>query len=124
MPRQCSRTILAAAASAANQPNAEPVGHAEAIPVVLVPEDNSPHGVERKITLIAAAPEPALAGAASLNPGSFRSDLRDAFPEDYLQPRLVQLVGQAPDRVGQGVERFAGLDARVLVDDRVERAVE
>ncbi|TIP69064.1 MAG: hypothetical protein E5X63_45850, partial [Mesorhizobium sp.] len=39
--------------------------HAKAIPVLLVPEDNSPHGIELKITLIAAAPQVALDGAAS-----------------------------------------------------------
>ena len=31
-----------------------------------------------------------------------RSNLRNVFLEDHLQPRLVQFIGQAPDRMGQG----------------------
>ena len=52
------------------------------------------------------------------------SNLRDALAKNHLQPWLVQIVGQAPDGMGKDVERLARLDARVLVDHRIQSAIE
>lgn len=49
------RPDLILAAEDSGPPEAVEVLKSLAIPVVFVPEDNSPHGIERKITLIAAA---------------------------------------------------------------------
>jgi iron complex transport system substrate-binding protein len=49
------RPDLILAAQDSGPPEAIEVLKSLAIPVVFIPEDNSPHGIERKITLIAAA---------------------------------------------------------------------
>ena len=41
-----------------------------------------------------------------------------------MQPRRGHFVGLALHRLGQNVERLAGFNARILVDDGIHRAVE
>jgi hypothetical protein len=53
-----------------------------------------------------------------------QSGLRDVLPKDHLQSWRMSIVGQSPDPVAENIEGFARLDARILIDQRVQSSIQ